>query len=601
MTEEQIRIKTILIVDDTPENASLLEAILSPEYAVKTATRGSEALEIAKETAPDLILLDIMMPDMNGFEVCKALKAGKATAKIPVIFVTSLLRTDDETSGFEAGGVDYITKPVIGSVVRSRVKAHLDLSAAQDDLEELNKDLKKRLTQSIATLRKKSEELQSEELLKEEIQDAREYAEDIVETVREPLVVLNSELKILTANHSFYDTFKVTVEETIGNYIYDLGSRQWDIPRLRILFEEIILHQIVFNSYEVEHDFPGIGRKIILLNARQIYREKIGSHIILLAMEDITRRKQLEKERDRLAMVVEFSSDAIFTVSLDDVITSWNKGAENIFGYSAKEIIGSQIFTIIPAELHNERSQILKTILSGEQVENFETSRIRKDGSRILVSITSSQLLDVEGKTIGNSVIARDVTEHRKMEDIIKHQAHYDTLTDLPNRLLFMDFLSHGLAQARRNGKKLALLFLDLNGFKQVNDTFGHSCGDRLLQEVAKRLKACIRASDTVARLGGDEFTVLMPDLTHADDVNIVLKKILGVFDTPFMIDDAPVNSGTSIGVCIFPDDGSSSEELMSRADSAMYNAKNSGKNSYQYYRDLSNVPATAGPVILNS
>ena len=131
-------------------------------------------------------------------------------------------------------------------------------------------------------------------LMETEIQDDREYAENIVETVREPLVVLDSDLKILTANHSFYETFMVTPEETIGNFIYDVGNRQWDIPKLRVLFEEILPHDRVINGYEVEHDFPGIGRKIILLNARQIFRENIGSHIILLAMEDITSRKEAE-------------------------------------------------------------------------------------------------------------------------------------------------------------------------------------------------------------------------------------------------------------------------------------------------------------------
>jgi len=144
--------------------------------------------------------------------------------------------------------------------------------------------------------------------LEAEIQDAREYAENIVETVREPLVVLNSDLKLLTANHSFYETFKVTPAETIGNFIYDLGNRQWDIPKLRVLFEDILPHDTVFNGYEVEHDFLDIGRKIILLNAREIFRENIGSHIILLAMEDITERKQLgeelKKAYDKLELIV---------------------------------------------------------------------------------------------------------------------------------------------------------------------------------------------------------------------------------------------------------------------------------------------------------
>jgi two-component system CheB/CheR fusion protein len=136
----------------------------------------------------------------------------------------------------------------------------------------------------------------SQVILSDRVQDAREYAENIVETVREPLVVLNSDLKILTANHSFFDTFNVTSEDTIGNFLYDLGNRQWDIPKLRLLVEEILPKDTVINNYEVEHDFPGIGHKTVLLNARQIFRENIGSHIILLAMEDITERRKLENE-----------------------------------------------------------------------------------------------------------------------------------------------------------------------------------------------------------------------------------------------------------------------------------------------------------------
>ena len=175
---------------------------------------------------------------------------------------------------------------------------------------------KDQLTNELAKLHQRIEDLEAEatkrKQLETEIQDAREYAENIVETVREPLVVLNSDLKILTANYSFYDTFKVTPEETIGNFIYDLGNRQWDIPKLRVLFEEILPHDTVFSGYEVEHDFLDIGRKIILLNARQIFRENIGSHIILLAMEDITERREiengLEKARKKLE-VTKISED----------------------------------------------------------------------------------------------------------------------------------------------------------------------------------------------------------------------------------------------------------------------------------------------------
>ena len=163
MIDEQQRKRTILVVDDTPENLLLLKGVLSEEYEIISADCGRDALEIARSNLPDLILLDIMMPEMSGYEVCQALKADTVTQRIPVIFVSALLNPGDETSGFEAGGVDYITKPVIGPVVRARVKAHLALKDAQDALDEWNSNLKKRLLQSIKTIRHKTEALMSAE------------------------------------------------------------------------------------------------------------------------------------------------------------------------------------------------------------------------------------------------------------------------------------------------------------------------------------------------------------------------------------------------------------------------------------------------------
>jgi len=164
MTNEPLPIRhTILIVDDTYQNVSLLEAILSAEYAIVCASSGREAVNVAKAKPPDLILLDIMMPDMSGYEVCAALKADSATAHIPVIFVTALLSPGDEILGFDVGGVDYITKPVVGAVVRTRVKAQLALKRAQDELQLWNSNLKKRLLQSIATIRIKTEALMTAE------------------------------------------------------------------------------------------------------------------------------------------------------------------------------------------------------------------------------------------------------------------------------------------------------------------------------------------------------------------------------------------------------------------------------------------------------
>ncbi len=267
--------QNILIVDDTPANLLLLTRMLTLRgYHARPVPSGKLALQAARTAPPDLILLDINMPEMNGYELCEQLKADAELKEIPVIFISVLSETIDKLQAFRVGGVDYVTKPFQWEELYARMETHLKLRSLQRRLSRQNEELERSVS---------------------EIQHAREYAENIVETVREPLLVLSSDLKILTANFSFYDTFKVMPEETIGNFIYDLGDGQWDIPRLRVLIEEILPQSSSFNDYEVEHDFPGIGRKIILLNARQIFRENIGSHIILLAMEDITERKQLEQ------------------------------------------------------------------------------------------------------------------------------------------------------------------------------------------------------------------------------------------------------------------------------------------------------------------
>jgi len=172
MMDVPLKTRTILIIDDTPENVMLLEGVLAEEYAIRTASSGGEALEIARATPPDLILLDIMMPEMDGYEVCTALKADEVTRRIPVLFVTALLNPGDETRGFEVGAADYLTKPVIAAVVQARVRAHLALKDAQDELEEWNSNLKKRLLQSLKTIRIKTEALMSAE---EKAADLRGY------------------------------------------------------------------------------------------------------------------------------------------------------------------------------------------------------------------------------------------------------------------------------------------------------------------------------------------------------------------------------------------------------------------------------------------
>jgi PAS domain S-box-containing protein len=273
-------------------------------------------------------------------------------------------------------------------------------------------------------------------MLETEIQDAREYAENIVETVHKSLVVLDSNLKILTANHCFYETFKTIQEETIGKFIFDLGNRQWDIPKLRVLFEDILPHDTVFNGYEVDHDFPDIGRKIILLNARQIFRKNIGSHIILLAMEDITARKQAEEALLKAGALQNaiFNSANFSSIATDanGVIQIFNVGAERMLGYTADEVMNK----ITPADISDPQEVIIRAealsseldtpIKPGFEALVFKASRgiediyeltyFRKDGSRFPAVVSVTALRDEQDAIIGYLLIGTDNTARKLVE-----------------------------------------------------------------------------------------------------------------------------------------------------------------------------------------
>lgn len=247
--------------------------------------------------------------------------------------------------------------------------------------------------------------------------EARDYAENILHTTREALLVLDRELKVISANPAFYETFQVLPEQTEGRVIYELCNHQWDIPELRGLLEKILPTNSTVKDFEVKHDFPTIGPKIMSLNARKIYTEREEVRLILLSMTDITERWLAEEADARLAAIVESSDDAIISKNLDGIITSWNAGAERLFGYRAEEMIGQSITRIIPPDRAGEEENILLHLRRGERVDNFDTVRMGRDKQPIQVSLTISPIKDLKGNIIGASKIARDVTERRRIED----------------------------------------------------------------------------------------------------------------------------------------------------------------------------------------
>ena len=294
----------------------------------------------------------------------------------------------------------------------------------------------------------------------------------------------------------------------------------------------------------------------------------------------------LEESRMFLSDLFDAAPDAMLIINSRGHITEANQEACNLFNYSRKDFVGVSVESLIPKRF---RKQHVKTREESFNVtearmlnSNLELYALGKNKKEIPVDISLSFTTRNNEK---NAIVTlRDITEKRRAEESIKYLAQYDQLTNLPNRALFNDRLKHAVDRAQRNNSKICLMFIDLDGFKNVNDSFGHQAGDELLQIIAERLSNIMRTEDTVARYGGDEFTIIMEEIKHSDYAAIVANKILQAVRETIYLSGNEVTVGASIGISIFPENGNDASKLIENADISMYQAKKQGKNCYKFF-----------------
>ena len=296
------------------------------------------------------------------------------------------------------------------------------------------------------------------------------------------------------------------------------------------------------------------------------------------------RSRQHDVSLTHLAALVQSSGDAILSLTPDGIVLSWNAAAERMFGYAAAEATGRSIAVLVPNDARDDVPEILERLRRGECIVQYETVRRRKDGVRIDVSFTISPITDPTGAVVAVAAIGRDITGRRKAEAALRHlnaelehRAYHDALTGLPNRSLFADRLRQALARARRYGNRVAVLLLDVNGFKRINDTYGHHAGDAALVEIARRLRERVRRTDTVARWGGDEFSAVITDVRTAEDAARATKRLMDAFRAPMTLAGRELRVAVSIGISLFPTDGEQPDDLVRHADHAMYQAEGRG------------------------
>jgi len=306
----------------------------------------------------------------------------------------------------------------------------------------------------------------------------------------------------------------------------------------------------------------------------------------------------LQYSEERFRVVSDTAQDAIVMVNSAAKVVYWNRAAEHIFGYSASEAIGRNALEWLAPPRYREKSLAAMRVLGATGRDNIigkllKIAAIRKGGLEFPIELSvASVLLRSEWHAVAT---IRDITERKKIEEQITYLAGHDSLTGLVNRTVFVDVLQQAIARANRGGDSFAVFYIDLDHFKDINDTLGHPIGDLLLQSVADRVRTSIRGTDTVARFGGDEFALIQAGVPEPIDAAVLASKLLEAISEPFTIRGNEIRSGASIGIAVYGPDSPSAEILLSRADVALYRAKSEGRGTYRLFNDAMDVEYRRG------
>jgi len=559
----------VLAVDDVPDNLTTIADMLHElDVSVRVASNGPTALRYAAlEPRPDLILLDVMMPGMDGHAVLAELRSRSETCDIPVIFVTALDSASDEQTGLAEGAADYISKPIKPAVLTARVRAQLELKQARD------------------------REAGQRDWLESEVR--RRVAENAGLQARLQLAISSVHLGIWELDHV---SGAITWSDSLCD-LFGLAHAPTDLaaflamvhPEERTMVEERLSglsrpgDEVHVEEFRVRH---ANGNWLwIEARGRALRRDGSGkAQASVGTMIDISRRKQAEMEHRLSAAVFTSINDGVCITDQDNHIQLTNAAFSRLTGYSADEVRG-RTPSLLKSGAHGPAFyRAMWDALVHHGSWQGEITNRRKDGELITEWLSISAVNDRDGRLAHYVGIFSDLSERKAAAERIQYLSSYDPLTNLPNRNLFADRLAQSLLAAQRFNRQTAVILLDLDRFRTVNESFGPPAGDEALREVVRRLNLQVREGDTVGRRSGNEFGFVMASLSQEHDAIALAQRMLDAVAQPLVIAGQTIALTASIGISVAPRDGGSADDLLKSADAALSRAKQAGRNTFRFY-----------------
>ena len=579
MNSRKDKMARILIIEDNPTNMKLAVMLLrNAGHTALSAVDAETGLNMARSNQPDLILMDIQLPGMDGLTATALLKSDPPTAAIPVIALTAMAMKADEEKSQVAGCDAYIAKPFHYQELYAAIDTLLSKGGprAAGEASPFDPDLASHAAYVLVVDDDSKNRKLLEMWLREDGYSTRgvdsgEAALAAIAHRAPDLVLLDVVMPGMDGNEVARILKAERATASIPIIMVTMhGARDARLAGLKAGAEELLTRPV--------------DRTELSLRVRNLLRFKTFSDFFR-DYNWILEHQVLERTADlqRFRTAMDATADGIFLVNRSTMrFFEVNTTACNLLGYTRAELIGSSpsLFATLTLE---QLESTYDDIIAGHGTTDFSETKVRlKDGSELDVEVhRQAQRSGADWIIVS---VMRDITARKEAEKHLHHLAHYDTLTGLPNRTLFYQTLRKTLAQASDSGWQVAVLFIDLDRFKTVNDTLGHAIGDELLDQFSNRLIQCVRIRDTVGRLGGDEFAMIIAMADGPQGATAVANKIREVLRAPFKLLGHEVKVTASVGITVYPDDASDPATLVKYADTAMYQAKQAGRDTFRFF-----------------